>query len=86
MSAPKYLRELQEQIAYHLEEIARLFKSPKITIVVRNDELADGDVVLSDDDLDKAIAAIHRLQENPAHMLPADNGAACASPNKGEQK
>lgn len=68
MPAPRYLRDLQEQIAYHLDAIARLF-------ILRNDELADGDVVLSDDDLDKAIAAIRHLQTNPAHLLPADQAA-----------
>lgn len=76
MSAPGYLRDLQESIAYHLDEIGRLFKRPKITLVVRNDELADGDVVLSDDDLDKAISAIRHLQEKPTRILPADVGAA----------
>jgi len=70
--APKYLRDLQEQIAYSLDEIRRLFKNPKITLVVRNPDQADGDVVLSDDDLDKAIAAIVHLQTKPTHVLPAD--------------
>lgn len=81
---PKYLRNLQEDICFHLEGIAKLFKNPKITIVIRNDELADGDVVLSDDDFDKAIAAIRHLQEKPTHFLPADNLAGAARPTEGE--
>ena len=82
--APKYLRDLQEQIAYHLDEIGRLFKHPKITIVVRNDELADGDVVLSDDDLNKAIAAIARLQTKAAHVLPADSAVGREKGDEGQ--
>lgn len=84
-TSPKYLRNLQEDICFHLEGIAKLFKNPKITIVIRNDELADGDVVLSDDDFDKAIAAIRHLQEKPTHILLADKAGA-ARPTEGEGK
>lgn len=44
-----------------LRRIARRFKNPKITLIVRNPDLADGDVVLTDDDPQKAIEAIQKL-------------------------
>lgn len=66
---PKFLRDLQAQIAAHLDDIGKLFKNPKITLVVRNSDVADADVVLSDDDLELAIKAIRHLQENASHIL-----------------
>jgi hypothetical protein len=69
------LRVLQEDISTHLEAISRLFKAnPKITLVVRNPEMpGDADLVLSDDDLEQAIASIRNLQVHAAHVLPADD-------------
>jgi hypothetical protein len=61
------LLNLQAEIADHLEAISKLFKQrPKITIVIRTPWLGpnkDGDVVISDDDFDLAIAAIQRLRD-----------------------
>jgi hypothetical protein len=62
------LVNLQAEVAEHLEEICKLFKQrPKITIVIRTPwieaEGKDGDVVLTDDDFDLAIAAINRLRD-----------------------
>jgi hypothetical protein len=61
------LINLQKRVAGHLEEICKMFtQRPKITIVIRTpwlDEAGkDGDVVLTDDDFDMAIAAINRLR------------------------
>ena len=61
---------MHAEISEHLEKICTLFKQrPKITIVVRTPWLEaegkEGDVLLTDDDLDLAIAAIHRLRNNP---------------------
>lgn len=56
------LSQLHQKLAVHLEQISELFKNPKITLVVRSPDLPDGDVVLTDDELDKAIAAIERLK------------------------
>jgi hypothetical protein len=66
----QWLRHLQSDIADSLEDIRRLFKNPKITLIVRSPDLADGDVVMSDDDLDQAIASLRHLQEKAAHVLP----------------
>lgn len=63
---PDKLENLKFEVADHLEEICKLFtQRPKITIVIRTPWLVgqDGDVILSDDDFDLAIAAINRLRE-----------------------
>lgn len=61
------LKQLHSEICAHLEEIVLLFKSrPKITLMIRNPELDDGDVLISDDDADLAIEAIRRLE----HRIP----------------
>jgi hypothetical protein len=58
------LKLLQRQVAEHLEDIASLFtQRPKITIVIRTPWIADGGVILTDDDFDAAIAEINRLRE-----------------------
>jgi hypothetical protein len=65
-SAQDRLIALQSVIADHLEDICKLFaQRPKITIVIRTPWLEDGDVILSDDDFDLAIAAINRLRNRP---------------------
>jgi len=56
------LAEVHSEISVHLAEISRLFKNPKITIIVRAPDQPDGDVILSDDDLDRVIAAIENLK------------------------
>lgn len=73
---PQYLRTLQENISYHLDQIGKLFKGkPKVTLVVRNGDSPthDKDVVITNDTAEKAIAAIRELDANPAHILPADS-------------
>ena len=60
------LVDLKDRIAHHADEIAKMFKDPRVTIVVRAPSLPDGDVVVTDDDLDAAIKAIERLKFRPA--------------------
>lgn len=55
------LTQLHLDLDRDLKRIAKRFKSPKITLVVRNPQLADADVVLTDDDPELAIAAIRKL-------------------------
>ncbi len=59
------LEELRERMGNKLAEIAEWFVNPKITIVVRAPHLNDGDVVLTDDDVELAIAAIRKLYGSP---------------------
>ena len=60
------LQRLYYQLQDDLDRIAKRFKAPKVTLIVRNPALADGDVVLSDDDLEAAIEALRRLQRERA--------------------
>jgi hypothetical protein len=58
------LARLHQAISDHLEAISDFFtQKPKITIVIRTPWLECGDVVLTDDDSELAIAAIKRLEQ-----------------------
>lgn len=60
------LEELRRRIAQYAEEIAQLFTPPAlVTVVARNPQLDDGDAVVTADDLDAVVAAIHRLANHP---------------------
>lgn len=52
--------QLHRDLDADLKRIARRFKSPRITLVIRNPQVADGDMVLTDDDPEAAIAAIRK--------------------------
>lgn len=73
-------KRLQELIADHLEDICQMFtRRPKITIVIRTPWLEtegkDGDVVLTDDDFDLAIAVINKLRNRqPVGEVNANAG------------
>lgn len=61
MSLPAAQRvALYESIAPHLDAIAQHFKNPKITVIVRAPDLADGDFVMSDDAPDAVIASLKK--------------------------
>jgi hypothetical protein len=67
MPSDQKLIALHERIDRHLNMIARLFtQRPKITIVIRtpwlDEQGKDGGVVLTDDDLDLAIAEINKFK------------------------
>lgn len=47
----------------HLDEIATFFKNPTVTLVIRNPDLEDADLVMTRDDPHKVIAAIKRLAD-----------------------
>ena len=53
-----------------LDRISKRFVRPKLTLVVRAPDLPDGDVVIGDDDLDMAIAAIERLKSRQPIFEP----------------
>ena len=57
--------QLHRDLVYELNRIAAYFRNPKITLVVRNPSVPDGDVVLVADveDPELAIAAIRRFIE-----------------------
>lgn len=60
------MKNFRQQLLYALSDdlagIARRFKKPKITLVIRNLDVEDGDVIVSDDDFDKVIEAINKLR------------------------
>jgi hypothetical protein len=68
------LHQLHLDLSADLARIAKRFKSPKLTLVVRNPRLADGDVVLTDDDPEKAIASIRRFIECETEQRTAAQG------------
>jgi hypothetical protein len=69
------LADLHRVIANHAGEIADLFKSgAKVSIVVRNPSLADGDVFISDDSIDEVQRALDRLAVKQEHRLEAFEG------------
>ena len=53
-----------------LDSVCRKFKHPKVTLVVRAPDLEDGDVVIGNDDLDAAIAAIERMKNRKPDVEP----------------
>lgn len=55
------LEDVYDEIAQALAELARLFKPhAKLTFVMRNPELEDGDMFVSDDDPQKVIESIQK--------------------------
>ena len=58
--------EVREECMVALSELTRLCKPPwKLTLVMRNPESHDGDLVISDDDLTLVQAALERLKTYP---------------------
>ncbi len=54
---------VKREIEVHLSRIAKLFKNPKITLIIRNDDLPDADLILTIDDLDKVIESINKMKK-----------------------
>jgi hypothetical protein len=65
------LRDLNDSMAYHMDAILALFKpGAKITVVVRNPMLPDGDVVIGNNDLDDTIETINRMKARKPQFSP----------------
>lgn len=60
---------LKGQLSLHLDAISKLFKSPRITLVVRSADYPDGGVVIGDDDPELAIAEIRKLYGGAGRRL-----------------
>jgi hypothetical protein len=59
------------QIEPHLERIEKLLPEHyKLTLVARTEALEDGDIVITLDDLDKAMGAIDRLRKREPTVKP----------------
>ena len=64
------LEQLFFDLQADLDRISKRFVRPKLTLVVRAPDLPDGDVVIGDDDLDMAIAAIERMKHRQPNFAP----------------
>ena len=55
--------------SHHLEAIAKLFKNPKITLLIRSPDLDDGDVLLTDDDFASVTASLMKTWTDDRHVV-----------------
>lgn len=63
---------LGQRIAYHAREVQEMFKpGVKVTIIVRNPMLGDGDCIITEDDLDAVIGAVQRLKDRDEIIVRA---------------
>lgn len=65
MAKPSLPSHVEDSLCHHLQEIQRHFKNSKVTLVARAPGFPNGDrdLVMGDDDLDEAIAAIRIRQQ-----------------------
>ena len=68
------LVNLHAEIANHAGEISDLFvRGAKVTILVRNPDLEDADVLVTNDEIDSAIAALGKLKlKEERKLTPQD--------------
>ncbi len=57
------LDAVHKQVSEKLSEIAPLFKNPRLTLLVRSPDLADGDYIATADDLGEVIQAIKKIRD-----------------------
>lgn len=73
VNSPK-LEALRDNIIGAIEPLRKCFKSPvKFTFIARMPEFADGDVVITEDETEKVIEAIRKLQTETAAAQPANS-------------
>ena len=70
------MSELFFSLQDDLDSVCDKFKNPKVTLIVRAPDLPDGDVVIGNDDLDAAIAAINRLKARTPTVSPTSDSNA----------
>jgi hypothetical protein len=56
------LFKVQQEIEEVLKNIEPLFLNARLTLIVRNPDLQDGDMILTKDDLDEVIKSIEALK------------------------
>lgn len=58
------LQQIQEQITFSLNQIAKILPSYKVTLVARyvGGDLENADIILSNDDLKKVIDSVERMK------------------------
>jgi hypothetical protein len=66
--------EVHLEISDRCLEVARLFKpGAKVTILIRTPSLADGDMVVTDDDIDLAVAALQGLKQKEERKISLED-------------
>jgi hypothetical protein len=69
MKPTKNIMRLYEDLQTDLDRISARFKNPKVTLIVRNPDIPEGDVVFGNDELDSAIESVRRLQAKSAFIV-----------------
>jgi hypothetical protein len=60
------VQDAANEVGGYMDRIVKLFKpGAKITVIVRSPDYADRDFIMSDDDLEEAIAALRRRNGTP---------------------
>ncbi len=54
---------VEQEISIYLNKIGKMFKNPKITLIVRSPDIENGDMMLSNDDLNEAINSLEEFRE-----------------------
>jgi hypothetical protein len=68
------VNQVHAEVAEHCSQIAHLFKpGARVTVLIRNPGLGDGDMVVTDDSLDAAIAALENLKGKEERKLTASD-------------
>lgn len=64
--ASEEFKNVERQLKLHLLAIERMFKNPKVTLIVRNElpDGANGDILLTNDNVDKVIECIQQLRKD----------------------
>jgi hypothetical protein len=58
------LKRLNDELTKDLDRVKSKFRENcKVTLVVRNPDIEDADVVMGNDDLNEAISAINRMKD-----------------------
>ena len=65
LSAP---RRAAEAVKHHMAEIAMHFDTPKLTLIIRSPTF-DGDIIVGNDDLEMATAAIKKAAEENTRQV-----------------
>ena len=69
MKPTKNIMRLHQDLQTDLDRISARFKNAKVTLIVRNPDIPNGDVVIGNDELDSAIESVRRLQAKSAFMF-----------------
>lgn len=67
------MTKVHEYIANRMEEIRKCFLNAKVSVLIRNPDIKDGDLYLSADDTLKVLTAIKRLEDKKNENVSKHN-------------